>query len=235
MSEVIDKVKVTNIKWDSDDDVSDLSTTMMVPVPDGMIGDDAEEFIADYLTDKTGITHDGFRIEDTVEEGNEFTKARLDAIRAGKDAFTVDGKTYSVSGDTSDEKQMNEDINVSITANGEQDALNLLRKLSGMPEVTGVAIPVGEEDDLSPVGSTETCDICGCEPCGCEQVEEERDIEYTNTPHEETAPVSAVTSAAGGGLNGPKKQYPLAANRGANPIEEDLWSAYKSLVNDVKV
>jgi hypothetical protein len=29
-------VKVTNIKWDSDDDVSDLSTTMMVPVPAGM-------------------------------------------------------------------------------------------------------------------------------------------------------------------------------------------------------
>jgi hypothetical protein len=61
-------VKVTNIKWDSDDDVSDLSTTMMVPVPAGMTGDDAEEFIADYLTDKTGITHDGFRIEDAIDE-----------------------------------------------------------------------------------------------------------------------------------------------------------------------
>lgn len=61
-------VKVTNIKWDSDDDVSDLSTTMMVPVPSGMTGDDAEEFIADYLTDKTGITHDGFRIEDAIDE-----------------------------------------------------------------------------------------------------------------------------------------------------------------------
>ena len=58
-------VKVTNIKWDSDDDVSDLSTTMMVPVPDGMDQEEAEEFIADYITDKTGVTHDGFRIEET--------------------------------------------------------------------------------------------------------------------------------------------------------------------------
>ena len=59
-------VKVTNIKWDSDDDVSDLSTTMMVPVPSGLDDESAEEFIANYITDKTGITHDGFRID----EGN---------------------------------------------------------------------------------------------------------------------------------------------------------------------
>ena len=60
-------VKVTNIKWDSDDDVSDLSTTMMVPVPSGMDQDGAEEFIADYITDKTGVTHDGFRIAEGVK------------------------------------------------------------------------------------------------------------------------------------------------------------------------
>ena len=70
-------VKVTNIKWDSDDDVSDLSTTMMVPVPAGMTGDDAEEFIADYLTDKTGITHDGFRIEDITENNDMENLLRL--------------------------------------------------------------------------------------------------------------------------------------------------------------
>ena len=157
--------------------------------------------------------------EREMGEGNEFTKARLDAIAQGADTFTVGGKTYNVSGDTSDEKtqveSMNEDINVNITANGEQDALNLLRKLSGMsevPQVTGVAIPMEEES-----------------------VEEERDIELANTPHEKTAPISAVTTDAGGGLGGVKKQYPLAANRGANPLEEEkLWSAYESMINDVK-
>jgi hypothetical protein len=160
--------------------------------------------------------------EEAMDEGNEFTKARLDAIAQGKDTFSVGGKIYNVSGDTSDEKtqveSVNEDINVNITANGEQDALNLLRKLSGMaevPQVTGVAIPMGEE-----------------------AVEEERDIELANTPHEKTAPITAVTTDAGGGLGGVKKQYPLAANRGANPIEEakeeSLWKAYESMINDVK-
>ena len=176
--------------------------------------------------------------EGEMDEGNEFTKARLDAIQSGKDSFTVGGKTHSVTGDTSDEKtqveSVNEDINVNITANGEQDALNLLRKLSGMaevPQVTGVAIPVGEEQA--------TCEACGMIPCGCEEeVDEERDIELANTPHEEVAPISAVTTDAGGGLGRPMKQYPLAANRGANPLEEQveerLWSAYESMINDVK-
>ena len=173
--------------------------------------------------------------EEAMDEGNEFTKARLDAIAQGKDTFSVSGKTYKVSGDTSDEKtqveSVNEDINVNITANGEQDALNLLRKLSGMaevPQVTGIAIPMGDESS--------TCDACGSSPCGCEEsVEEERDIELANTPHETVAPINAVTVDAGGGLGGPKKQYPLAANRGANPLEEEkLWTAYESMINDVK-
>jgi len=46
--------------------------------------------------------------EGDVEEGNDFTGARLAAIRAGKPTFKVDGKTYKVTGDTSDEKRMDE-------------------------------------------------------------------------------------------------------------------------------
>ena len=69
---VDDMVKVTNIKWDSDDDVSNLSTTMMVPVPPELDDEDAEEFIANYITDKTGMTHDGFMIgESNLNEGYE--------------------------------------------------------------------------------------------------------------------------------------------------------------------
>ena len=41
-----------------------------------------------------------------TDEGNDFTVARLAAIRAGKPTFKVGGKTYRVSGDTSDEKAM---------------------------------------------------------------------------------------------------------------------------------
>ena len=43
--------------------------------------------------------------EEDVEEANEFVKARLDAIKAGKSEFTIDGKTYKVTGDTSQENK----------------------------------------------------------------------------------------------------------------------------------
>lgn len=39
-----------------------------------------------------------------IGEQNKFTGARQDAIEKGEDEFEVDGKTYKVSGDTSDEK-----------------------------------------------------------------------------------------------------------------------------------
>jgi len=88
---------------------------------------------------------------------------------------------------------------------------------------------------MSPVGSNEPCSAWDHDPCGCDEaVEEERDIELANTPNEQVAPVSAVTTDAGGGLNGPKKQYPLAANPSDNPIEEDLWTAYETMVDEVK-
>lgn len=40
-----------------------------------------------------------------VAEQNKFTGARKDAIAQGKDEFEVDGETYKVTGDTSDEKK----------------------------------------------------------------------------------------------------------------------------------
>jgi hypothetical protein len=181
--------------------------------------------------------------EKSMDEGNEFTKARLDAIAQGKDTFSVGSKTYNVSGDTSDEKTqvesvddekqaVTEDININVTANGEEDVVNLIRKLSGMEVIKTVT------DKISAM-SGEACGACGSSPCGCEEsVEEQRDIEHANTPHEKTAPITAVTTDAGGGLGGVKKQYPLAANRGANPIEEQveesLWTAYETMINDVK-
>ncbi len=48
--------------------------------------------------------------EAEVGEGNDFTGARLAAIKAGKPTFQVDGKTYRVTGDTSDEKVMEKTV-----------------------------------------------------------------------------------------------------------------------------
>lgn len=40
-----------------------------------------------------------------MAESNVFTDARMNAIKAGKDTFAVHGKTYQVTGDTSDERE----------------------------------------------------------------------------------------------------------------------------------
>ena len=42
-------------------------------------------------------------VEQEVDESNVFTNARMNAIKAGKDTFEIDGETYPVTGDTSDE------------------------------------------------------------------------------------------------------------------------------------
>ena len=43
--------------------------------------------------------------EQGIEESNPFTDARMNAIKAGKKHFTVKGKKYPVTGDTSDERE----------------------------------------------------------------------------------------------------------------------------------
>jgi hypothetical protein len=46
--------------------------------------------------------------EADVEEGNEFTQARMAAIKAGRPTFKIGDRVYKVTGDTSDEKRMDE-------------------------------------------------------------------------------------------------------------------------------
>jgi len=146
--------------------------------------------------------------EDDVEEGNEFSGALAQAKKDGKKEFEVDGKTYKV------EESMNEDINVSINASGEEDALKLMMKLAGVQ-----AVAVQQE----------------------EAIEEERDIEYVNTPKEQVAPVSAAVPS-GTDYHKSKKQDPATANKAANPLAEDeeenleegLWTAYQDMIAEVK-
>jgi hypothetical protein len=162
-------------------------------------------------------------MEAEVEEGNEFSGALAAAKAAGSKEFEVGGKKYTVK----------EDININVSASGEEDAVNLIRKLSGMPVI---AIQAQQTE--------EACGTCGSSPCGCEQVDEqmkdgpkERDIEYTNSPREETAGADA-SFPAGTDLNRPKKSYSDKPFRGDNPMaeskEDNLWSAYETMINDVK-
>jgi hypothetical protein len=158
--------------------------------------------------------------EAEVGEGNEFSGALAKAKAAGEKEFEVDGKKYTVK----------EDINVNVSANGEEDVVNLIRKLSGMPVVAIQAQP-----------AEQSCGTCGSAPCGCESLEEdspkEREIEYTNTPREQVAGTDAAIPA-GADLNRAKRQY-KKEYPGDNPMAESkeavLWQAYESMINDLKM
>lgn len=157
--------------------------------------------------------------EEGMEEGNDFTKARLDAIKAGKDSFIVGGKTYKVTGDTSDEKsQVEESVTLNISATDE-DVVAMVQKLAGLPVVA--------------VATNPSAGGCG------EELEEDgvkaRDIEYTNTPREETAAPEAAYPG-GTDLNRPKKMY-KKEYPGDNPMavkEEALWKSYESMIKSIK-
>ena len=163
---------------------------------------------------KPGISVDKSKLnpmrEEEMEEGNEFSGALAAAKASGQKEFEVDGKKYTVK----------EDINVNVTASGEEDALNLFRKLAGMPEVHVEPEAVSIADLVQDDG-----------------LEEERDIEYTNTPRERIAPMDAAYPS-GSDLNRSKKQDPRTANRAANPltdkVEESLWAKYEDMIKDIK-
>jgi hypothetical protein len=153
--------------------------------------------------------------EDEMEEGNEFSGALAAARASGQKEFEVDGKQYTVK----------EDVNLNITANGEQDAVNLIRKLSGL---STIEMPQEEpcpcQDDITQSGLN-VIEL---------PVDEDRDIEYTNTPREKVAPIGAAYPS-GTDLHKAKKSYSDRPYRGDNPmadrrVEETLWKKYSSML-----
>ena len=152
-----------------------------------------------------------------LEEGNEFTGALAKAKEEGKKEFEVDGKTYKV------KEGVNEDINLNVSANGEEDVVKLITKLAGMPVVA-----VAQQEET---------------PCAEEIVDEEapkeRDVEYTNSPRELEAPMDAAYPS-GDDLHKSKKSYSDKPYHGDNPMaveegkEEALWKMYEEMINDIK-
>jgi hypothetical protein len=186
-----------------------------------------EMFLAAAGVDTTLIKKDEVLVsEEEMGEGNEFSGALAAAKASGEKEFEVDGKKYTVK----------EDININVTANGEEDVVNLIRKLSGMEAIKTVT------DKISAM-SGEACGACGSAPCGCESLAEEgpkeRDVEYTNSPREEVAGTDAAIPS-GTDLHRAKKSYSDKPFRGDNPMavaeakEERLWKAYEEMINDVK-
>jgi len=171
-----------------------------------------EMFLAAAGVDTIPIEKDEEVVVDEAEmgEGNEFSGALAAAKATGAKEFEVDGKKYTVK----------EDINVNVSATGEEDVVNLIRKLSGMPMVAIQAQPAMAEEVVAEEGP------------------KERDVEYTNTPREEVAGTAAAIPS-GGDLNRAKKQY-RKEYPGDNPmavkeaIQNMLWNDYQSMINDVK-
>ena len=146
--------------------------------------------------------------EEEMEEGNEFSGALAAAKATGAKEFTV--------GDDSTVYKLKEDINVSVTATGDEDALNLFRKLAGMPQI---AIAQHEEEPCD--GAMEV------------EVDEERDPEYVNSPREQVAPVSAAIPS-GNDLHGAKRAYKIS-QPGDNPMavaeaKDTSWDKYTSIL-----
>ena len=169
--------------------------------------------------------------EETATEGNEFSGALAAAKASGEKEFEVGGKKYTVK----------EDINMNVTANGEEDVVNLIRKLSGMP----VAV-IAQEGGCG----------CGTTPCSCSHEEEldeqhanhnvvnrtKRPIENLNTPREDYA-AADITTMTGTGYDKKKTEIEYAPPIGDNPLqakrqkgevrEQSLWKQYEDMLNEI--
>jgi hypothetical protein len=174
------------------------------------------------LGDKT-FTDTSAIEEADMAEGNEFSGALAAAKASGAKEFEVAGKRYTVK----------EDINVNITANGQEDALNLFRKLAGMEQVTAqpaiqaIELPQDAESAIAQ-GIVEPVEVEVVDA-----VDEERDPEYVNSPREQTAGIDAAIPS-GNDLHATKRAYKIA-QPGDNPMavaeaKDTSWSKYTSLL-----
>ena len=129
---------------------------------------------------------------------------------------------------------------ITLTADGD-DVANLLRKLAGLDPIVNTGTvdpePAGSEyveipqDDIEAAIDELPVTVPGQE---VGPVDEERDIEYVNTPREQTAGPEAAFPG-GTDLNRNKKQY-RKEYPGDNPmavketIEDTLWKKYSGML-----
>jgi len=147
--------------------------------------------------------------EADVEEGNEFSGERDKAIKAGKDSFEVDGKTYPVKGDKKNEaieeaehdgmpsmKEMKSCVDKGMTeaeicekySDCDQDKIKLMAsKCSKMDEGTGSKVCDQCEDGKDEDGKE--CSECG--GTGYSDLAEESEEKVEETTSGSIAPVEA--------------------------------------------
>ena len=156
------------------------------------------------------------------------------AKASGAKEFEVAGKRYTVK----------EDVNLNLTASGDQDVINLIARLAGIP---GMEVPTPEGN---PILQTQSQQVAQELPQDAESaiaqgviepievdivdaVDEERDPEYVNSPREQTAGIDAAIPS-GNDLHATKRAYKIA-QPGDNPMavaeaKDTSWSKYTSML-----
>lgn len=65
------KAVVINIKYDTDEEVVDLPTTLEIDIPSDIEQDDIDDFVSDEISNVTGFCHFGFDFELVCTEVQE--------------------------------------------------------------------------------------------------------------------------------------------------------------------
>lgn len=147
----------------------------------------------DFLdVDKDGNKKEPFKkaAKEKVEECD------MSPLSGTASAMDQDNLTVNTSYNSKDGKQ-----SITITADGEQAVqLAQLLKLSGMAH-----------------GATQPQQVQVAMVAPEQEVDEEREIDQVEAPHEQYATVDSITQQ-GNDLNRPKQQDPATANRAANPL-----------------
>lgn len=125
-------------------------------------------------------------------------------------------------------EEITEEVSLSLTATGEEDALNIIRKLSGLSSAEPVsAIEPETELVVEPEDELEI---------GPEEEMEEAEGEYVNAPDPEVHTSTTDMINRGTDLSRPKKQDYTIRNLGNNPMSEarKLMKQYEFLKQEIK-
>jgi Protein of unknwon function (DUF3008) len=167
-----------------------------------------------------------------MQKGEKVKGASPELKKVAKDMSKKDAKDFASTKHKGLPKKVDESLTISATDN---DAYSLMRmvSLAGVPGAEKVEpmepySPYSAHADMPVGGVIYDGDSTGCSAVNCSDSNcptHGHDMmpmeEYANEPDESTCEVSSVTDNAGlGGLNGPKRQHPFAANKSDNPLDE---------------
>ena len=164
---------------------------------------------------------------DDVEEGNEFSGNREEAIKAGKKEFEVDGKTYPVKEGTQVDECMSPMGSMAQSMEEQQGKINVSTNMSSDGHKNVSINADGDAADqlmqmlkMAGIGAEQAekhVQLVIAKPAGQEEQVAEAEATYANTPDEEYEGIDAITDQ-GADMNRQKKQFADKPKAGDNPM-----------------